>query len=43
MSKHLDILDVKVDAVSNQVNKIDGKLDVILLLSQTQKQIQTQP
>ena len=43
MSKHLDVLDVKVDAVSNQVNKIDGKLDVILLLSQSQKQIQTQP
>ena len=43
MSKHLEVLDAKVDAVSSQVNKIDGKLDVILLLTQSQKQIQTVP
>ena len=43
MSRHLDILDAKVDTVSTQVNKIDGKLDVILLLAQSQKQIQTVP
>jgi hypothetical protein len=31
MTRHLETLDVKVDGLGNQINKIDGKLDIVIL------------
>jgi hypothetical protein len=31
MTDHLKILDVKVDGLGNQISKLDGKVDIIIL------------
>jgi hypothetical protein len=31
MTRHLETLDVKVDGLGNQISKLDGKVDIIIL------------